>query len=168
MTKSFSFYIYIMTTGSILIGIALLLAVGLFLARPLLQASQHKQKRLSHRQSLMAKKEAILDQIRDLDFDHDTGKMPDEIYQYQRAHLMESAADVLRDLEQPDSSAPLPDAVEDDTDAAIEAAVTRLRQGKSPSPRPAPAKSKGGGFCPNCGHAFDAGDKFCVSCGRKL
>ncbi|MCP4428673.1 MAG: zinc ribbon domain-containing protein [Chloroflexi bacterium] len=161
-----------MTTGSILIGAAMLLLVVLYLARPLLQASQREQKRLSYRQSLLAEKDAILDQIRDLDFDRDTGKMPDEIHQRQRAQLMESAADVLRQLEQLDGAAPgdITGDIKsrgDDTDAAIEAAVARMRQGKSKS-RPAPAAAKGGGFCPNCGHAFDTGDKFCVSCGRKL
>ncbi len=157
-----------MATGSILLGIALLVLVGLFLARPLLQASQREQRRLSQRQTLLAEKDAILDQIRDLDFDHDTGKMPDEIHARQRAQLMESAAAILQQVEQLDGNAPPAETPEiEDVDAAIEAAVTRARSGKAKSSRPT-RSSKAGGFCPNCGKPFDAGDKFCVSCGRKL
>ncbi len=161
-----------MATGSILLGIALLILVGLFLARPLLQASRQEQKRFSHRQTLLAEKDAILDQIRDLDFDHDTGKMPDEIHERQRAQLMENAAAILQQLEQVDGSASdRPDAVESDVDAAIEAAVTQVRQGKPKQKQAKQVRASGptqAGFCPNCGKPFDADDNFCVSCGRKL
>jgi hypothetical protein len=163
-----------MTIGSILLGVALAILVGLVLARPLLQASREEQRNLSRRQILLAEKEAILAQIRDLDFDHDTGKMPDEIHQNQRAQLMNSAADILKQLEQMAGQAPQPPApvvkgvmdAEDD----IEAAVARVRQAKKAksAPKPRPASANGGGFCPQCGTAFDAGDKFCVSCGYKL
>lgn len=163
-----------MTIGSILLGAALAILVGLVLARPLLQASREEQRKVSRRQILLAEKEAILAQIRDLDFDHDTGKMPDEIHQRQRAHLMNSAADILKQLEQsvekaPQSAAPTVNgAVNADDD--IEAAVARMRRSQKGRsvPRPQPASANGGGFCPQCGSAFDAGDKFCVSCGHKL
>ena len=163
-----------MAIGSILLGVALAVLVGLVLARPLLRASREEQGRVSRRQLLLADKEAILTQIRDLDFDHDTGKMPDEIHQHQRAQLMSSAADILRQLEQLDVKASQPAApfvngvvdVEDD----IETAVARIRQAKKVKsiPKSRPLSANGGGFCPQCGHAFDAGDKFCVSCGHKL
>jgi hypothetical protein len=157
-----------MTTGSILIGIALLILVGLFLVRPLLQATQREQKRLSHRQALLAEKDAILDQIRDLDFDRDTGKMPDEIHRRQREQLMESAAAILQQLEPLDGSPPTSIIEESGVDAAIEAAVARVRQG-APKQQARPTRSsKASGFCPNCGKPFDGGDNFCVSCGRKL
>ena len=163
-----------MTIGSILLGVALAILVGLVLARPLLQASREEQKNLSRRQILVAEKEAILAQIRDLDFDHDTGKMPDEIHQNQRAQLMNSAADILKQLEQmagkaPQSAVPVVNKA-GDIDDDIEAAVTRMRQAKKvrSAPKPRPVSANGGGFCPQCGTAFDAGDKFCVSCGHKL
>jgi hypothetical protein len=163
-----------MTIGSILLGVALAILVGLVLARPLLQASRDEQRNLSQRQILLAEKEAILAHIRDLDFDHDTGKMPDEIHQSQRAQLMNSAADILKQLEQMAGKTPQPAAPAlngpVDTDDDIEAAVARMRQTKkaksAPKLRPVPAN--GGGFCPQCGSAFDAGDKFCISCGHKL
>jgi RNA polymerase-binding transcription factor DksA len=163
-----------MTIGSILLGVALAVLVGLVLARPLLQASREEQGKVSRRQLLLAEKEAILAQIRDLDFDHDTGKMPDEIHQQQRAQLMNSAADVLRQLEQLEVKASQPpDPVANgavDVDDDIETAVARMRQARKvkSAPKPTTASANGGGYCPQCGHPFDAGDKFCVSCGQKL
>jgi hypothetical protein len=163
-----------MTIGSILLGIALAVLVGLILARPLLQATQKEQKRLSQKQLLLAEKEAILAQIRDLDFDHDTGKMPDEIHQHQRTQLMNSAAAILKEVEQLEGSKLQPTAQTasdgQGVDDAIEAAVTQLRQAKKqkPAAKPRPVSANGGGFCPQCGNPFDAGDKFCVSCGSKL
>ena len=44
------------------------------------------------------------------------------------------------------------------TDSDIENALRSLR-------RPA---SKGGQFCPSCGQAYDAQDRFCVRCGTVL
>jgi hypothetical protein len=163
-----------MTIGSILLGVALVVLVGLVLARPLLQASREEQVRLTQRQLLMAEKEAILAQIRDLDFDHDTGKMPDEIHENQRAQLMNSAAAILKQLEDLDGESPATAvAVADgaaDVDADIEAAVARMRRARKAksAPEPRPVAANGGGFCPQCGHSFDAGDNFCVACGHKL
>ena len=145
-----------------------MILVGLYLARPLWQASQEEQGRLSRRQLLVAEKEGILNQIRDIDFDHDTGKMPDAIHQSQRAQLMNRAAEILQQLEPTAAITPPPEtSSEEDVDAVIEAAVMKMRQGK-PKGRPAPAASVNGRFCPNCGQSVDAGDKFCVSCGQKL
>jgi RNA polymerase-binding transcription factor DksA len=162
-----------MTIGSILLGAALVIVVALFLARPLLQATREEQNRLSQQQILLAEKETILTQIRNLDFDHDTGKMPDEIHEHQRAQLMNSAADILRQLEEM-AGKPVQPAVQtgDETsiDDDIEAAVARIRQAKQMK-RAAPSRThstNGGGFCPNCGKPVDAGDNFCVSCGHKL
>ena len=163
-----------MTIGAILLGVALAVVVGLILARPLLQASREEQGNLSQRQLLLAEKEAILAQIRDLDFDHDTGKMPDEIHQHQRTQLMHKAADILKQVEQLEGTVPQP-AVQtsdgtSDIDVDIEAAVARLRQAPKEkiAPKPRPVSANGGGFCPHCGSKFDAGDNFCVSCGHKL
>ena len=103
-----------MTTGSILISIALLLVVGLFVARPFLLPTT-PPKPISKREQLEAEKEALLARIRALDFDAETDKQADEEWQGEREFLMQKAAGVLRQL----------DEVED-TDAAIEAAIAKI------------------------------------------
>ena len=73
-----------MTIGSILLGAALLILVGLYVARPLMAPSPATRRRESRYSELLAAKESYLIQIRNLDFDFQTGKLPEEIYQKQR------------------------------------------------------------------------------------
>jgi hypothetical protein len=151
-----------MTTGSILLGFALLILVVLFLAQPFLRAPEREsgRSRSDARQALLAQKEAILAQIRSLDFDHETGKMPDEVYQPQRAQLVAAAAAVLQQAESGEWEVESRTGVE----AEIEAAVSRLRQGRSTA-----GQGNGkGGFCPQCGQPTDVGDRFCAACGHRL
>ncbi|MEM8861854.1 MAG: hypothetical protein AAGD96_26325 [Chloroflexota bacterium] len=104
----------IMTLGSILIGIALLLIVGLFVARPFL-LPMPAPKTISKRDQLEAEKEALLAKIRALDFDAETDKQADEEWQGEREFLMQKATEVLRQLEEVG-----------DTDEAIEAAIAKI------------------------------------------
>lgn len=107
-------YIELMTTGSILIGIALLLIVGLFVARPFLVPSPPPEI-ISERERLEAEKEALLARIRALDFDAETDKQAEEEWQGEREFLMQKATEVLRQLEEAE-----------DTDEAIEAAIAKI------------------------------------------
>jgi hypothetical protein len=118
-----------MGPGSILLGVALMLVVALYVGRPFLRGKGEQQEALSAREALLAHKEALLDQIRTLDFELETGKMPEEEYQRQRAPLLQEAASVLKELddlaaEQPGNGATRHAArdVEDDIEAAIAAA----------------------------------------------
>ncbi|MBK8431364.1 MAG: zinc ribbon domain-containing protein [Chloroflexi bacterium] len=132
-----------MTTGSILFSLALLLLVGLFIARPFLLPAP-RPPRQSERQILLAQQEALLAQIQAIDFDVETGKVMPEDHTAERHHLLHQAAQIMAELE---ATAATPSA------QAIEAAVRDLRQ-------------KGHGrFCPQCGTAVGVGDKFCASCG---
>ena len=103
-----------MTTGSLLIAIALLLIVGLFVARPFLLPSPPPET-VSERERLEAEKEALLARIRALDFDVETGKQNNEEWEAEREFLMLKAADVLRQLDETE-----------DTEAAIEAAIAKI------------------------------------------
>ena len=144
-----------MTIGSILLAIALLIVLLLFLLRPFLTPSTTSEPMTSE-QKLLFQKEKLLDQIRALDFDQNTGKIPAEIYQAQRSHLIHEAALVLQQL---DSQAADPTDIEAAIEAAIETAVAHLRQ----------ASSNGKGeFCPQCGRPIDPDDKFCATCGHQL
>lgn len=148
-----------MTIGSILLGIALLVLVGLFLARPFILPAGHFRGRLAPRQALAAHKEALLAQIQALEFDYETGKIPEAVYQQERAEKVAEAAAVLQELDQmPAVSA---GGSLSDIDAEIEAAVARLRHAGPPA-------AGDTAFCPHCGQPVDADDNFCAACGHEL
>ncbi|HSM55767.1 MAG TPA: zinc ribbon domain-containing protein [Candidatus Sulfomarinibacteraceae bacterium] len=182
-------------TGSIFLGVALFLVVALVLARPFFVAHYRRQGALSEREALEAQKDALLAQIRELDFDHETGKLPDEVHKQRRAELVAEAAAVLQQLDhlkptaEPDDGK-LPTETGEEIEAAvarlrrvraapvgdggqdeIETAVARLR-GKpadgngAASEEERPAAGKGARYCPQCGQPRDAGDKFCAYCGH--
>jgi hypothetical protein len=103
-----------MTTGSILLAIALLLIVGLFVFRPFLLPSPPSEM-ISDRERLEAEKEAYLARIHALDFDMETGKQNSAEWQDEREFLMQKAADVLRQLDETE-----------DVESAIEAAIAKI------------------------------------------
>lgn len=103
-----------MTTGSILIGIALFLVVGLFIARPFLIPAPPAEV-VTEREMLEAEKEALLARIRALDFDAETGKQDSKEWEGEREFLLGKAADVLKKLDETE-----------DVDAAIEAAIAKI------------------------------------------
>jgi hypothetical protein len=157
-----------MTAGSIFLGLALILLVALFVLRPFLMqpARNPRPTPVSNGQMLLARKEALLNRIRDLDFDQETGKIPAAEHQQQRLVLMNEAAAILRQLDQPASDEPAisPPPADDE----IEAAIARLRQAN----RPSRAASSNGhdqiNFCPQCGKPADPDDRFCAYCGHAL
>jgi hypothetical protein len=120
-----------MTIGSIILGLALVILVGIFVIRPLLVPEQQRRRRLSRRQMLETEKEALVAQIRLLDLDVETGKMPEEVYQQQRGQLMDEAAAVLQQLDELAGERSTVDAgagpVPADPEAAVEAAIARRR-----------------------------------------
>lgn len=120
-----------MTIGSIFLGLALLILVALFVGRPLLAPEAQRQRRVSRRRVLLTQKEALLAQIRLIDLDFETGKMPEEVYQQQRAQLMAEATAVLQQLDDLEGQPGTFDAdtglAPADADSAIEAAIARRR-----------------------------------------
>lgn len=154
-----------MTISSILLGLALVIVVGLYLARPLLQRPHSFTRSQSKRQQLLNQKEAVLTQILALDFDYETGKLPETVYQHQRAEMVAEAAVILEQIDQLPAQDPL--------DAQIETAVAQLRGQVGPpesTPAAAPVSAANGHsrFCSQCGTAVDSGDKFCSRCGSPL
>ena len=93
-----------MTIGSILLGLALLVMVGLFVTRPLFVRDPHRRRRMSERQALEAQKEAVLVEIRNLDFDYETGKVPEADYREQREAYIGEATELLMRIDQLDES----------------------------------------------------------------
>ena len=177
-----------MTIGSVLLGLALLILVGLYIARPLMAPSAGQRRRESRYNDLLAAKESYLIQIRDLDFDYQTGKVPEEVYEPQRAELMANATETLKMIDEIEDAAmmtsPEPQSTKsaasiEDVDSDIEAAILRIRHAHQapgtveyePEIAEAAASSERRDdvkFCPQCGKSTDPNDKFCVNCGAKL
>lgn len=86
-----------MDIGSLLLALALFLIVAAFVARPIFDRNSTANNAPSD--SLIAQREAVLIELRDLDFDHQTGKVSDDDYTEQRARLVVKGAGILRQLE---------------------------------------------------------------------
>ena len=139
-----------MTIGSILLGVSLFLIVLAFLARPFFVSSE--QQELNYL-SLLDEKEQILDQVKRLEFEFETEKIPPESYNAQRSDLIRRAAQILQQFETAVSSNQ-----NQSLDAKIEAAVAQL-QDRTPVITKA---------CLQCGSAVGVDDKFCANCGHQL
>jgi len=169
-----------MTVGSILLGLALFVLVGLFIARPLFSRDRQSNRKPTTRQALQLQKEAVLTEIANLDFDYETGNLPEKEYQQQRQNLMADATAILKYLDALDESAPVsePAQVPGSTDREpvvddeIEAAISRLRAKPAQAAPVARTQTESANgktnYCPQCGKATDPDDKFCANCGQEL
>jgi hypothetical protein len=97
---------------------------------------------------LQRKKEVILGNIQDLDFEYKCGKLSEGDYKKIRAEMNAEAAMVFQEIEKIESSA--------DLDALIRREVS-ARKDKSAGPT-----------CPSCGVKNPTANKFCADCGAKL
>lgn len=161
-----------LTPGSLLAALALLLLAALFILRPTLRPHTFKARSAGRRAPLQARKEAILAEIRALDFDYETEKIPAEDHARRRAELMAQAADLLRQLD----ALPLNRSLS--IEEQIEAAVAARRAGGASLSTPAaappvvtataagPAPTRN--FCSQCGVSVTPQDRFCSACGHKL
>ncbi len=107
---------------------------------------------------LASARNSTFDAIRDLEFDHATGKLSDEDYRQMRARYDVRAADILQKMD----------------------ALAGLKQAGSNGTRTRPAGSsalKSGAaqkqtaardVCPRCKRHLHPGDRFCPTCGARL
>ena len=100
---------------------------------------------------LQRKKEVILGNIQDLDFEYQCGKLSEEDYAKIRGEMSAEAAAVFHDIDSIESSK--------DLDALIRREVL-ARRNKSGSPKQT--------ACPSCGFKNPATNKFCAECGTSL
>lgn len=168
--------------------VALLILAGLYISRPLLVAHAGIPKPMTQRERLLAQKTSTMARIRDLDYDVETGKIPEAEHRRLREPLLAAAAGLLQQIDALDSrlekkitsrrvasgesrlkvaNSPTrqPANLQTPIDNEIEAAVARLRQSRDQA---APAGSDQVRFCSQCGHAATAQDRFCAACGSKL
>jgi hypothetical protein len=101
-------------------------------------------------EELLAQRDAAFQALRDLNFDHQVGKITDEDFVTFEAHLRQAAADALRALDIWEAQA--------DEDLALDGAVAARRAAFATPGHP----------CPACGRPTAAGDQFCTGCGQPL
>jgi hypothetical protein len=184
-----------MNIGAVLVGIALLVLVAAYVARPLFERqagrSNGRTTNASPRVQLVARRDAVYALIRELDADYQTGKVNDEDYQAQRERYVAEGVSLLKRLdalagEDSFDGSTLrehPEPVEgelaevelcistDSTpgraalEAEIEAAVLTLRQAGAPTKQPASQPTR---FCTQCGQPAAPEDNFCGQCGASL
>lgn len=100
-------------------------------------------------QHLEDRKQAIYDNLRDLQFEYRLGKLSDEDYQQTKLALQKELAMVLAEME-----------------------ATAKRLGLMPKrvpSKPAPSTARPAGtVCPHCGANFAQALKYCGECGRAI
>jgi hypothetical protein len=88
-----------MLTGALILGALLAVAAVWFVARPFLAGSGTRERLDQPDQSRLAlaeERDRALAALKELEFDHRTGKVSDEDYRPQVAELRRAAADALR------------------------------------------------------------------------
>jgi hypothetical protein len=153
-----------MTIGSYLFGIGLALITGVYIARPFIKRSTTPRStpQAGRRRQLLVQKAALYAAIREIDTDVQLGKLELADHRVLRQRYVTEGVAVLRALD----GLPAPDEI----DAAIEADVTSLRDGRRPaSPGPSPAGAETAERrCPACDGLANADDLFCARCGARL
>ena len=182
-----------MDISSIFLLLSLLLLIGLFIARPLLDRqavsvtpeADLKEHELS---TLLAERDRLLTALEELDFDNAMGKIPEGDYPGQRERLLMQGAEILRKLDELDE-----DISDAEVERQIEAAIAERRSAivdsgeaaiaEKPTPliidvddevevqlaaRRRARQDKSAGFCPNCGRPVQKSDRFCPQCGYTL
>jgi rubrerythrin len=158
---------------SIFLTLGILVFVGLYLYAPFLERRARRVTAEEHELStLLAERERALNALQELDFDYKLGKVPEEDYPAQRAHLLQKGAEVLKRL---DELAP-----QKNEETRIERAIAARRKKTSASTasddeiesliasRRKAHKGKSAGFCSKCGKPIMDSDKFCPSCGQPV
>jgi NADH pyrophosphatase NudC (nudix superfamily) len=168
-----------MQLTAIFFTLAILILVAIYLYAPFLERRARRVTEEEHELSaLMAERDRVINSLQELDFDYKLGKIPEEDYPAQRAHLLQKGADILRQI---DSIAPQA-ASGQSADARIEKASAARRADASVATsevsdddvesmiaaRRKVRREKSSGFCPKCGKPVIISDRFCPSCGKSL
>jgi len=145
-----------------LIGLALMVMVAAYVARPLVTGAGATWAPVqeSPREKLLAERDLVYAAIHELDFDFQTGKLLEVDYRSMREMYAARGARVLQQLDaltaERQSEA---EARSDEIEAAVRA---RRRSALGDQ------QSMVGHKCPVCGHPFDPTDRFCARCGAPL
>lgn len=153
-----------MTISSYLFGIGLALTTAVYIARPFIQRSTilPSSPQAGRRRQLLAHKAALYAAIREIDTDVQLGKLELDDHRVLRHRYVTEGVAVLRALD----GLPAPDEI----DAAIEADVTSLRDGRRPVAHrpPSSGAETGERRCPACDGPANTDDLYCATCGNRL
>jgi len=117
-----------------------------FIFAPLGAGRDRQESEVKSAPSTVREREAVYDSIRDLDHDHETGKIDADEYARMRGELRAKAVELLRE----------------------EREARDLAQSVGDSEASAASAAGSHGFCPTCGIAVTAGWRFCAGCGANL
>lgn len=127
------------------LGVVLGLAVATVVLLPIIQSGKTSGAADANRSDdLLARRDRVYGEIRDLEFDFRVGKVTEEDYRDGRERLEVEAARILQALD--DRLRVVDDQIERD--------VKRLRRRRD--------------MCPSCGAAITPKARFCASCGAGL
>jgi hypothetical protein len=134
-----------MDIGSLFILLALLVLVGIFISRPLLERKDIKItsediKEEHDHSALLAERDRTLDALEELDFDYAVGKIPEEDYPAQRSALIQRGAYILKELDRYEGTSPQEQA-ETRLETAIAARRIAVRQDSQAQPASASRSS---------------------------
>jgi len=116
-----------MDIGAILIGLAVLIGVAFLISQPLIDGRQQREKTPSEAELLQEQRDRVLTTLRDLDFDHASGKMQDEDYTPLRAKLVTEGAAVMKRLDELQGAAPA------GLETELEQAIAARRHARAPA-----------------------------------
>lgn len=145
-----------MNTADIVIIVLMATGLVVWVAEPLVRRSRTQE--VADEQGdvierLTLQKETLYTAIRDLDFDHQTGKVDAEDHAVLRRQMEEEAADILRQLDLADPLA--------DLDLVAEQQILAYRQKEA-------AALASEDTCPACGTGLAADPTYCPICGQLL
>ncbi len=136
---------------------------------------------------LIAKRDAALRAVKDLEFDYQTGKVSRDDFPAYEQTLKEQAIAAIQAVDDYQGrQRQLAATREAELDAALEAQIAALRRTPAATPHvvnsnghptttgstvdaaAAPQGAPAPHFCPQCGHAAATDDRFCARCGTSL
>jgi hypothetical protein len=140
----------------VIIALAILVALGALFFTLFVRAKDVPQPvPVSPIQHLEERKQAIYDNLRDLQFEYRLGKLSDQDYQQTKQALQKELAGVLAETEE--------------TIKRLGLMPVRVpaKSGKSDSGKRVAAPASGT-VCPHCGAKFPQALKYCGECGRAI
>ena len=174
--------------GTVIVAVVISLLAIYFTVSPLLKAGRATPLVEDDKWvELLGRKDAILQSIKDLEFDYRVGKMSQEDYERIDQRLRRQAIGLIQQIEKlAPASASLDDELESiiaqfrQTTAAPATAIaapatvssaverTPLKAPALKASSPARTVAEATRFCTECGKPVDAGHKFCAYCGTPI